>query len=298
MIRRPLLAAAARRGPRSLLAACTALLVAAPAALADSTQSSNWAGYAAHSPRVHFTRVFGAWRQPTVTCTPGAPTYSSEWVGLGGYNIDASALEQIGSEIDCNGAGRPVSTVWYELVPAPSHNIAMTVAPGDQLSASVSVVGHLVRLQLSDLTRGRTFVRTVRVTQLDTTSADWIVEAPSECSNASSCQQLPLANFGTTAMTRAATTTSTGHRAAISDPLWRTTQIRLAASGRRFIGNGASAGADANPSDLVFGSTAFAVTYAGSTTAAGAGSYIGQRARSAVAARRSPGGLARPGRRR
>ena len=296
MSRRPPVSGRRRRALRGLLGAAFALLVAAPAAMADATQSSNWAGYAAHSSRIHFARVFGAWRQPQVTCTPGVPTYSSEWVGLGGYNINSNALEQIGSEIDCNGAGRPVSTVWYELVPAPSRTIAMVVDPGDELSASVSVVGHLVRLQLSDLTRRTTFVRTVRVNQLDTTSADWIVEAPSECSGASSCQQLPLANFGTTAITRAATTTSTGYHAAISDPLWTTTEIRLSATGRRFVGNGGGAGAAAIPSNL-FGPTAFAVTYQGPTTAGTAGRYVARRPRLAAAPRRSPGALARPGRR-
>jgi hypothetical protein len=139
----------------------------------------------------------------------------------------------------------------------------MTVAPGDQLTAAVTVTGHLVRLQLSDLTRHTTFSRTVYVHQIDVSSADWIVEAPSECTSSSSCQQLALADFGTTAMIRASTQTSTGHRAGISDPLWRTTAITLSSAAGRFVGSGAGAGADAMPSNLVFGGSAFAVTYAG-----------------------------------
>jgi len=246
----------------ALLGPVVAALALAPSALADTAQSSNWAGYAAHGSRVHFTRVFGAWRQPSAACVAGTPTYSSQWIGLGGYAVNSSALEQIGSELDCNAAGQDVSTVWYELVPAPSRTIRMTVAPGDELTAAVTVTGHLVRLRLSDLTRQTTFSRTVYVHQLDISSADWIVEAPSECASASSCQQLALADFGTTAMTRASTQTSTGHRAGISDPLWRTTAIALSAAASRFVGSG-SAAADATPSKLVFGGSAFAVTYAG-----------------------------------
>lgn len=180
---------------------------------------------------------------------------------------DSRALEQIGSELDCSASGKLESTVWYELVPAPSQSIRMKVAPGDQLAAAVTVTGHLVRLQLSDLTRHTSFRRTVDAHQLDVSSADWIVEAPSECTSASSCQQLALADFGTTAMTRASTQTSTGHRAGISDPRWRTTAIALASPGRRLVGYGAHPSAAATPSDLVFGGSAFAVTYAGAARA-------------------------------
>ena len=83
-------------------------LVAAPAALADSVQSSNWAGYAVHRGGVRFKRVTGTWRQPRVTCVGGRATYSSVWVGLGGYSESSQALEQIGSEVDCNARGRMV----------------------------------------------------------------------------------------------------------------------------------------------------------------------------------------------
>lgn len=254
-----------RRVVPALLGAVAAVLALAPPALADSIRSSNWAGYAAHSSRVHFTHVVGTWRQPSAVCAAGTPTYSSQWVGLGGYAVNSSALEQIGSELDCSASGKLVSTVWYELVPAPSRNIRMAVAPGDQLTAAVTVTGHRVRLLLSDLTRHRTFSRTVHVRQLDVSSADWIVEAPSECSRSSSCQQLALADFGTTAMTQASTRTSSGHRAGISDPLWRTTAITLSSAAGRFVGSGSGAGAEATPSNLVFGGSAFAVTYAGAS---------------------------------
>ncbi len=58
---------------------------ARPPASADSTQSSNWAGYAVHRRGVRFSKVIGTWTQPRATCTPGQATYSSVWVGIGGY---------------------------------------------------------------------------------------------------------------------------------------------------------------------------------------------------------------------
>jgi len=75
-----------RRGLTLVLLAFALSAASAPAALADSTQSSNWAGYAIHRSGVSFTKVIGAWRQPSATCTAGSPAYSSAWVGLGGYS--------------------------------------------------------------------------------------------------------------------------------------------------------------------------------------------------------------------
>src|SRR5438045_7249221 len=67
--------------------------VAAPSALADSVQSSNWAGYTVHRAGVRFTKVLAAWRQPAPSCVGGQRTFSAVWVGLGGYSASSSALE-------------------------------------------------------------------------------------------------------------------------------------------------------------------------------------------------------------
>lgn len=238
------------------------LLGAAPA-LADSTRSSNWAGYAAHSSHVSFHRVFGGWRQPAATCTPGTPTYSSVWVGLGGYRPTSSALEQIGSEVDCRASGQVVSSVWYELVPAASQTIQMTVAPGDYLTAAVTVNGHDVHLRIDDVSRRTSFRRTVHVRRLDVSSAEWIVEAPSECSGNAPCQELALANFGSARFSRATVVRTGGYRGRIADRRWRTTRIILAANGRRFIASPAAA-VTAAPSTLTAGGSAFTVTYSSS----------------------------------
>jgi hypothetical protein len=241
-------------------------LICAPAALAG-TVSSNWAGYAVHRSGVKFRKVVGTWTQPSATCTPGQRTYSSMWVGLGGFSVSSKALEQIGTEVDCNALGKVVSTAWNELVPAPSRNIRMRVDPGDVMNASVIIDGQRVTLTLKDLTRGTTFTRTVHASPIDVTSADWIVEAPSECEGTSFCQPLALADFGTASFGRARAQTVGGHTCNISDRRWVTTKISLATQGQHFInGPYGASGAQALPSSLTAGGSAFSVVYHAPTT--------------------------------
>ena len=189
------------------------------------------------------------------------------WVGLGGFSVNSKALEQIGTEVDCSASGQVVSSAWNELVPAPSRNIRMRVDPGDVMTAGVMVDGQRVTLTLNDRTRGTTFSRTVRVSPLDITSADWIVEAPSECEGTSFCQPLALADFGTATFARARATTVGGHTGSISDRRWVTTKITLATQGQHFInGPYGASGAQALPSPLTAGGSAFSVIYQAPTT--------------------------------
>ena len=80
----------------------------------------------------------GSWTQPHVSCRSKRASYSSVWVGIGGYSVTSPALEQIGTELDCTASGNVVSSAWYELVPAGSHTTALTVRPGDRVRASAS----------------------------------------------------------------------------------------------------------------------------------------------------------------
>ena len=259
--------------PRVRLAALAAVAAAAafgPAAtaLANSTQSTNWAGYAVHRQGVHFTQVVGQWTQPTVTCVPGPPTYSSLWVGIGGYSSSSQALEQIGTEADCSGSGHEQSSAWFELVPAASSTISMPVAPGDGVNATVTVVGHEVTVALHDLTTGRSFQRRLHAKLIDTTSAEWIVEAPSLCSG-NSCQTLPLADFGSTGFAFATAASAAGQAGTIQSPSWTTTSISLFEGGRRFGGPGSQQGAvTATPGALAYNGSLFPVTFNGGPGAA------------------------------
>jgi hypothetical protein len=248
----------------AIFASVAIALTCAPAALADSSQSSNWAGYAVHRSGVNFTKVIGAWKQPAAVCSPGNPTYSAVWVGLGGYSITSPALEQIGTEMDCTASGRAASSAWYELVPAASQTINFSVHAGDEVVATVSVVDRKVKLTLADKTTDRTFTKTVRASVVDVSSAEWIVEAPSECFSNNSCQTLPLADFGSTTFGLANVRSTTGHMGSISNRAWDWSKISLAPSGQHFIMYGGRAAAgSASPSSLDRKGNSFTVTYHG-----------------------------------
>jgi hypothetical protein len=250
----------------ALTAAGVALMLgAATAAYADTSQSTNWAGYAVHRSGVRFTKVIGGWTQPRATCTSGTPTYSAVWVGLGGYSETSKALEQIGTELDCSSRGRAVSSVWYELVPAASHTTRLIVRPGDRIRASVAVSGQKVQLVLSDLTRKRSFTKTVHASVLDTTSAEWILEAPSVCTTFASCTTLPLADFTKASFGLASVKSTTGHTGSIKDRHWGVSEISLFSGGHRFVGSGGGngGGPSAVPSSLSARGSSFTVTYRG-----------------------------------
>jgi hypothetical protein len=261
----------------AILGAAVLTLTAAPAALADTTTSSNWAGYAVHRSGVTFRRVIGAWRVPGVTCTPGRPTYSATWIGLGGFSLTAPALEQIGTESDCTASGSVQTSAWYELVPSAGRTIRMAVDAGDVMAASVTVRGHRVTLGLVDETTHATYQRTLRAASVDISSAEWIEEAPSECATATNCTTLPLADFGTATFALARAQTTGGRSGTISSRRWTRTAIRLAASSPRFVtfASGVPAVAEATPSALGAHGSAFHVSF--STVAASPGRFSSTR---------------------
>lgn len=225
--------------PRMRLAGLLAASVAAAtfvgtaAASADTSISSNWAGYAATGSTADgapttFSVVSGSWVQPAVTCVPGRATYSSFWVGLGGFGQGSQALEQIGTDSDCTADGAQVYGVWYELVPDFAVHVHLRLSPGDHLNAVVVVHGTQVIVRLRNLTRGTVFTRKVTAKVLDLTSAEWIAEAPSNC-DGGACSILPLANFGTVTF-GAAAAVGDGRAAPLST--WTVNPIELFAGDR------------------------------------------------------------------
>lgn len=250
----------------ALLTTLAALLAFAASADADAAtrpvSSANWAGYAVSKPAVRFRRVAATWVQPAATCAPGARRYSAYWVGLGGFHSKSSALEQIGTQVDCSSLGQAVFSAWYELVPAGPVHIALPVHAGDTLSASVAVSGHTVKLFLANRSSGATFATQLSADHVDVTSAEWIVEAPSRC-DSTGCQPLPLANFGSASFSAASATTA-AHRGTIADPAWATTAITLSPHANRGIGTDLAlpgASAEATPGALSASGDAFTVTY-------------------------------------
>ncbi len=239
------------------------VLGGAPAALADTSTSSNWAGYAVHRTGVSFSKVSGEWHAPAATCSPGEQRYSAAWVGLGGYSVTSTALEQIGTETDCSASGNVVSSAWYELVPAPAHTLKMTVEPGDALKASVAVTGLRVTVTLADLTQHHHFSKTFSLRTVDVSSAEWILEAPSDCISQTICQTLPLTDFGSARFTSAHVRSGTGVSGSISNRSWGRTEIRLEPGHTRFIAFRGASGSNggAQPSALSASGSAFSVSY-------------------------------------
>ena len=259
-----------------------AALPSSAGAVPTSTEavSANWAGYAAGSGSAPFSRVSGSWVEPTDDCTAGAGD-AAFWVGLGGANGQSGSLEQIGTEANCTGPGSGDYYAWYELVPAAPVRLGMAIQPGDTVSASVAVSGTNVTVSLSDQTSGGSTSKTLQMSDPDTSSAEWIAEAPSTCSEGTSgCQPLPLADFGTVTFSGASATAG-GHTGTISDSSWSASAVDLVSSGAGgdlggagFAAQQSSAGA--SPTVLSSSGSSFSVAWspssAPSSTSAGAGS--------------------------
>lgn len=217
---------------RSLLISIGAIaLAAAPCAgaatpTATESVSSNWSGYvvkgATSSSR--FSKVSGSWVQPAIRAGSGN-AYSVFWVGLGGSGGTSNALEQVGTEANYVD-GKVEYYAWYELVPAGPVKLSLTIHPGDRIYAEVSVSGTSVTVAIADQTTGQWVKKTLHMTNPDTSSAEWIAEAPSTCDGSGSCRPLTLADFGTVKFSDA-NATANGHTGSISDSNWTTEAVRL-----------------------------------------------------------------------
>jgi hypothetical protein len=167
------------------------LHLAKPGARVNANQSNNWFGYnqgaLEQGGLKQFNSITGDWTVPTVSQhTGGQDESSSDWIGIGGGCVDAgctvtdNTLIQTGTEQDVAADGTKSYSAWWELVPAPSIGISMTVAPGDHMHASVAeaVAGSNVwNITLTDVTRNETFTTTVPYASTHGT-AEWIEETP------------------------------------------------------------------------------------------------------------------------
>jgi hypothetical protein len=150
--------------------------------------SSNWSGYALSGSG--YSSVTAQWVVQPVSPSRKA-TYSSEWVGIDGYNN--SSLIQTGTESDYyNGAGH--YDAWWEILPAAETVIpSIAVSPGDHMSAKIAKgSGSSWTIMISDTSRSESF-STVQTYTGPQTSAEWIEEAPTVGGRVA-----PLANYGQT----------------------------------------------------------------------------------------------------
>jgi hypothetical protein len=238
-------------------------MIGVPAASADTVpaaSSANWAGDVASAPNggSGFSRVSGSWIQPSADPSAGDGD-SAFWVGLGGDG-QSGALEQVGTQADVTN-GQTAYYAWYELVPSAPVKLDLAIKPGDHISSSVAVSGTNVTVSLSDLNSGQSYTNTLQMSSPDTSSAEWIAEAPSSVDGQGDATPLPLADFGTVNFSGAAATAD-GHTGTISDPSWTSQPVALSES----------SSATAQPSSLSSDGASFSVAWqAGSDPGLSAG---------------------------
>ena len=214
-----------------------AVALSVPLAPAAATETSaNWAGYVVSATATTYTSVTATWRQPAVKCgVSDAGSSSAFWVGLGGYDDTSQALEQAGTSADCDPAtGKATYYAWYELVPQPAVTIkTLRISAHDLITTSVNVLdGTTVEFQVKNRTRGTVSTTKLPFATPDLTSAEWIAEAPSDCSSYR-CRPIPLANFGSVAFTRIAALGNGAGGTLTMNPDWTTTGVELVPNGDR-----------------------------------------------------------------
>jgi hypothetical protein len=119
--------------------------------------------------------------------------------------------------------------------------LTLTINAGDKVAARTAVHGDQVSFHIIDKTTGKSWAKTLTMTAAkpDTSTAEWVAEAPSECmgGDTSDCSPLPLADFGTAKFTDAHATAS-GKVGTISDSKWDATAIELEPSASSVFGSG------------------------------------------------------------
>ncbi len=171
-----------------------------------AVSSTNWAGLA--ETGATYTGVSASWVVPTVHA--GSSSVSSSWIGIDGFSN--SDLIQTGTEQDTSGSGTSYYA-WWEILPLSEQPIsAITVSPGDQMSASIlqispgnSSTPGTWTISISDQTSGQHFAQSFSYGGSDgqpATSAEWIEEKTGVTPT-----QPPLANFGTANFTNLSFTT-------------------------------------------------------------------------------------------
>ncbi len=165
------------------------LQLVAPHTAFNMTQSNNWSGYnqGALEKGTTFTSITGTWTVPTATANrAGEAESSATWVGIGGGCLESSCaitdetLIQAGTEQDVDASGKASYYAWYELIPVPSTQVTLPVAPGNKVSVSISQSLPAVwAISIKNLSTGQSWSTT---TPYPSTmgSAEWINETPLE----------------------------------------------------------------------------------------------------------------------
>ena len=198
------------------------------------------------------------------------------WPGAASGSGSSTSLEQAGTEADCNADGSATYSAWYELVPSPPVKVGMAVHPGDHITSKVTVDGcERDHPAVQRHHRRARSTKTFQMSDPDVSSAEWIAEAPSTCSQGvSGCTPLSLADFGTVQFSGASATTTDGHTGTISDSDWQTAAVQLSPGASQsgygdaqFASYSTSAGA--TPSSLSSDGSSFSVAWSGGQSSSG-----------------------------
>ena len=138
--------------------------------LRGTITTSSWSGYAV-TAAAPYANASATWQVPNVTYDGGQIPYGYEyvfnWVGIGGYS-DATLI-QLGTESVVSTAGVTSFYTWYELYPAVSQNVGLTVEPGDIVTASLQCTAacspsqtQTWRLTISDDTTGAAWTQSLQ----------------------------------------------------------------------------------------------------------------------------------------
>jgi hypothetical protein len=136
--------------------------------------SPNWSGYAVEGGP--FTGVSGTFNVPDLNAASTKGDVG-EWVGIDGASNNSLIQAGVGQSYD-PATNSVLTYAWWEILPALSTPIAMTVSPGDEMNVTIGQLsGTLWAISITDETTGERFLIDQDYTGPGT-SAEWIVEAP------------------------------------------------------------------------------------------------------------------------
>jgi hypothetical protein len=147
------------------------------------SDSSNWSGYAAMSGP--YSEVKGTFTVPAIVSGAPPDTQVSEWVGLDGTSQSDPSLIQAGVDEypDPQSPNGYDVQAWWEILPAAETNIStLQVRAGDQVSVTIwQVSSGTWKINVTDDTNGQSFTTPGEVYHGPGASAEWVVEATTEC---------------------------------------------------------------------------------------------------------------------
>jgi hypothetical protein len=175
-----------------------------PTSFPGST-SPIWSGYVLTGGSGGYQTVSGEWTVPTVDCVSTPDGYTSDWVGVNGWN-GVGDLFQDGTTSYCFNGQQSDYAWWTDETESYLAQYLFTVAPGDVIDAEVyQDTSGGWDYSISDLTSGSHESGNPSFSVLGT-SAEWIAEDPGDATT----EPLPLANFGSVTFTDLGLTVPSG----------------------------------------------------------------------------------------